>query len=89
LFYFVLHFFLAHVAALVLSLLAYGTAAWTFGFNPVPSMGGPKDLFPPAFGWSVGVVYLVWAAVVVALYPLCRWFAGVKASRRDWWLGYL
>jgi uncharacterized membrane protein len=24
-----------------------------------------------------------------ALYPLCKWFAGVKARRRDWWLGYL
>jgi len=26
---------------------------------------------------------------VVALYPLCRWFAKVKAARRDWWLSYL
>jgi len=26
---------------------------------------------------------------VVALYPLCRWFAKVKAERRDWWLSYL
>jgi hypothetical protein len=25
----------------------------------------------------------------VALYPACRWFARVKARRRDWWLGYL
>jgi len=31
----------------------------------------------------------VWAAVVLSLYPLCRWFAGVKARRRDWWLSYL
>jgi uncharacterized membrane protein len=89
LFYFVLHFFLAHLAVLALSLLEYGRAAWGFGLNPVPSMGGPKELFPPAFGWSLGVVYLVWAVVVVALYPVCRWFAGVKARRRDWWLGYL
>jgi len=89
LFYFVLHFFLAHVAVLVLSLLAYGKAAWAFGLNPVPSMGGPKELFPPAFGSSLGVVYLVWATVVVALYPVCRWFAGVKARRREWWFGYL
>ena len=89
LFYFVLHFFLAHLAVLALSLLAYGTAAWAFMLNPVPSMGGPKELFPAEFGWSLGVAYLVWAMVVVALYPVCRWFAGVKARRRDWWLGYL
>jgi uncharacterized membrane protein len=89
LFYFVLHFFLAHLAVLVLSLLEYGRAAWAFGFHPVPSMGGAKELFPAGFGWSLGVAYLVWAVVVVSLYPVCRWFAGVKVRRRDWWLGYL
>jgi len=34
-------------------------------------------------------VYLIWASVVVMLYPLCQWFAGVKARRTDWWLSYL
>lgn len=41
------------------------------------------------FGYDLRVTYLVWALIVLALYPLCRWFAGVKARRRDWWLGYL
>jgi hypothetical protein len=27
--------------------------------------------------------------VMVALYPLCRWFADLKRRRRDWWLSYL
>jgi hypothetical protein len=27
--------------------------------------------------------------VVAALYPLCRWIAGVKARRKDWWLSYV
>jgi len=26
---------------------------------------------------------------VVAMYPLCRWFAGVKQRRSDAWLSYL
>jgi hypothetical protein len=26
---------------------------------------------------------------VLALYPVCRWFAGVKQRRRDPWLSYL
>ena len=34
-------------------------------------------------------VYAVWLVVVVALYPLCNWFAGVKKRRSDWWLSYL
>jgi hypothetical protein len=35
------------------------------------------------------VVYAVWAAVVLALYPVCRWFADLKARRREVWLSYL
>jgi uncharacterized membrane protein len=89
LFFFVLHFFAAHLAAVVLALLAYGRDAWGFVFHPLPSMGGPRALFPPGFGWDLWVAYLVWALVVVGLYPACRWFAGVKARRQDWWLGYL
>jgi hypothetical protein len=27
--------------------------------------------------------------IVVALYPVCRWFGELKARRRDWWLSYL
>jgi uncharacterized membrane protein len=41
------------------------------------------------WGFDLGVVYAIWIAYIVALYPLCRWFEGVKARRRDWWLGYL
>jgi hypothetical protein len=31
----------------------------------------------------------MWILGLILLYPLCRWFAGVKARRRDWWLSYL
>ncbi|MDP8979139.1 MAG: heparan-alpha-glucosaminide N-acetyltransferase domain-containing protein [Acidobacteriota bacterium] len=40
-------------------------------------------------GQDLWVVYVVWAAVVAALYPMSLWFAGVKERRKDWWLGYL
>lgn len=39
--------------------------------------------------FDLWVVYLVWILVVALLYPACRWFAGVKARRRDAWLSYL
>jgi hypothetical protein len=29
------------------------------------------------------------ATVVLAVYPLSRWYASVKARRTDWWLSYL
>ncbi|HET7239556.1 MAG TPA: heparan-alpha-glucosaminide N-acetyltransferase domain-containing protein [Gemmatimonadales bacterium] len=89
LFYFILHFYAAHLSAVALALATYGWKAWAFAFHPVPSMGGPSTVFPAAFGWDLWVAYLVWGVIVVGLYPVCRWFAGVKARRREWWLGYL
>ena len=46
-------------------------------------------MMPETWGYSLGVAYAVWIFVVLALYPACRWFAGVKARRRDAWLSYL
>ena len=89
LFYFVLHFYAAHVAAALLGLTRYGSSALTFIFHPVPSMGAPPRMYPPDFGYDLWVAYAVWVAIVIALYPACRWFAGVKARRRSWWLSYL
>ena len=89
LFYFVAHFFAAHIVAVVLAWIRYGTAALAFTFHPLPSMGGSRELFPPAFGYDLWVPYLVWVLVVAGLYPACRWFARVKARRDDWWLRYL
>lgn len=89
LFYFVVHFFAAHASLVVLALLSYGTAALGFMFQPVPSMGGPANAFPPNFGYDLWVAYAVWMAMVIALFPLCAWFARLKERRRDWWLSYL
>lgn len=42
-----------------------------------------------AFSLPIGLVYALWLAVVLTIYPLCRWWAGIKRRRRDWWLSYL
>ena len=89
LFYFVLHFFLAHALAVVMAMLVYDGAAWNFMFQPVPSMGGPAAAFPPDFGYSLWVTYAVWIVVVAALYPICRWFGAVKSRSSSRWLSYL
>lgn len=89
LFYFVLHFFLAHLAAMLLAVARYGSGALSFFWLPVPSMSGPAQSFPPDFGYDLWVAYAVWMTIVVLLYPLCRWFAGVKERSRSPWLSYL
>lgn len=79
-FYYVLHLYLLHAAAVVLGLLQ--------GF-PAVAFLGPFWRFPKQFGLDLGGVYLAWLAAIVALYFPTRWFAGLKARRRDWWLSYL
>jgi uncharacterized membrane protein len=78
-FYYVLHIPLIHLAAIVVSLIRSGSVSpWLFLNHPV--------MIPPApqgYVWSLGLLYLVWAMAVVALYFPCRWFAGVKQRRKD------
>ena len=89
LFYFVAHFMLAHLVVAALAFARYGSAATGFIFTPVPSMGGDRKLYPPDFGYDLWVVYAVWIAIVVALYPACRWWASAKSVSRNWWWRYL
>jgi uncharacterized membrane protein len=87
LFYFVLHIPLIHAVAIALTWLRHGAAP--FLFVPPPTLGTPRQVFPPDYGWELWVVYAVAAGVVMALYPVCLWFARVKQRRREWWLSYL
>ncbi len=87
LFYFVLHLPLIHAIQIGMTWLKYGAAP--FLFLPPPTLGTDRNAFPPDYGWSLGVTYLVWIAVVVLMYPICLWFARLKARKRSWWLSYL
>ena len=89
LFFFVAHFYLAHAISVALAYVRYGAAASGFIWNPPPSMGAPRGLFPAGYGYPLWTVYVVWIFVVVALYPLCGRWAAWKATRRHWWLSYL
>ena len=41
------------------------------------------------WGFPLWGAWLVWLTVLALLYPLSRWFEGIKRRRRDWWLSYL
>jgi uncharacterized membrane protein len=79
LFYYVVHLYLIHLAAGLVFLPRFGAAA--FHVDP--------DSPPAGFGMSLGLVYLIWAGAVFAMYPLCRWFSAVKKGERSAWLSYL
>ena len=84
--YFVLHIPLIHAFAIALTWIRYG--ATPFIFMPPPTLGTPRTVFPPDYGWGLGMVYVVTAVVVLTMYPVCRWFARLRARRRAWWLSY-
>ena len=58
--------------------------------NDVSSFLTYHKFFPPWWGFSLPVVYLIWAGVVILLYPVSYWFAGVKARHKgSWWTSYV
>jgi uncharacterized membrane protein len=84
-FYYMLHIPLIHALALVVSKIRLGYVnPWLFTNHP---MGNPRA--PEGYVWSLSLLYAVWAIAIFILYFACRWFAGVKARRNDWWLKYL
>jgi uncharacterized membrane protein len=77
-------FYLAHL--LLIDVITVGAAIARFGpRTPEMFRSGP----PPDWGWGLPVTYAGWAAVIVLLYPACRWYADVKARSRSRWLSYL
>ncbi len=83
LFYFLVHWYIIHpLVFLMVYLEGYTVSDFVFGFN----FGRPKG---PS-GIDLWLVYLVWIAIVIALYPVCRWYARYKENNRQkTWLRYL
>ena len=85
-FYYLLHMPLIHLFAVVVCYARYGQVHWMF---ESPTLAQFPVTPPPGWGFSLPIVYLIWVSIVVALYPLCRWFAVLKQHRSDAWLSYL
>ena len=84
-FYYLLHIPVIHALALVVATIRTPEATWWLFTNH--PMGNPPA--PDGYTWSLGLLYLIWAIAVVLLYVPSRWYADLKARRRDWWLKYL
>jgi uncharacterized membrane protein len=84
-FYYLLHIPLIHLLALGVCYVRYGQIHWMF---ESPGMDNFPITKPPGWGYSLPVVYLVWAIVVLTLYPLCVWFSRLKQRSSNPWLSY-
>ena len=82
-FFYILQWFVAHGAGLILA----AAAGKEFGYlltNP-----GTGTQVPPDAGFSLIVVYAAWITGLVILCPLCLWWGNLKRTKRHWLLSYL
>ena len=84
-FYFIGHFFLIHISALILFMNKTGKSFSEIDLHFSKSFGG----ITPEGGYTLPGVYLVWITVVLVMYPLCNLFDHYKSTHRQWWLSYL
>lgn len=79
-FYYILHLYLIHVLAYAFAMVQGGDGSF---------LDLDVERFPTWYGTNLFGVYVAWIVVVGLLYVPCRWFARLKARRRDWWLSYV
>ena len=84
-FYYVLHFYLLHLLCMIL-FLSRGHA---FAEATPDVFGIPFRFLIGGEGYPLRIVYVIWIGVVLALYPLCRWYGDLKRRKKWWWLSYL
>jgi uncharacterized membrane protein len=84
LFYYVLHLPLIHLAALGYAFFRYRRLDFARDLLVFESQHVPAD-----YPLSLPAVYLIAAAVVVALLPACLWYGQLKRRSNNRWLSYL
>jgi uncharacterized membrane protein len=85
-FYYILHIYVIHLLAMLATVL-FTNFNWKIWILNKPVW--INEAFT-GYGFSLKVVYLVWAIVVIGLYPLCKWYDKYKQNHKEkWWLSYL
>lgn len=85
-FYYLLHIFLIHLFALIAAVNTgynWSDMILTTMINRSPELKG--------YGFNLLTVYLVWVALILVLYPICKWFDHYKKTHRSGqrWLSYI
>jgi uncharacterized membrane protein len=85
-FYYLIHIYVIHLIAMIASAFIPGQD-WHIWILTKP-LWFITDL--KGYGFSLPVAYLIWIGIVIALYPLCKWYDRYKQGNKDkWWLSYL
>lgn len=80
-FFYLLHFLITHIIAVIWSQWRFGTSEWWLG---------PASGYPEGYQLNLWLIYGVWLLVLALCYPICYWYANYKRSHKEqWWLSYL
>lgn len=84
LFYFILHFYIIHIAMIILMFLqGFHWQQLDFASGSFGRPTGAKS------GLNLWGIYLVWMTLVLILYKPCAWFGNYKLTHKQWWLKYI
>jgi uncharacterized membrane protein len=83
--YYILHFYILHLV----STLLFISRGHSINEHTPDIFGIPFGFTIAGEGYRLAIVYLIWASVVLSLYPLCKWFSVYKKTKDYWWLSYL
>jgi uncharacterized membrane protein len=85
LFYFIVHFYVLHAAALATHLIISGRSMHEIDFHLSAGLGG----IAPGMGYPLFWTYVAWITLIIVLYPVCRWYNQYKSTHTHRWLSYL
>lgn len=85
-FYYLIHIYVIHLVAIIASAFTPGED-WKIWFLKQP-IWFTTNL--KGYGFSLPAAYLIWIAIVIAMYPLCKRYDAYKQTNKGkWWLSYL
>lgn len=82
-FYYVVHLYFIHALAVILFVVQ------GYPSEDIAPQRSPFMFRPDHFGFGLPGVYVLWLAVILILYPLCKWFGNYKKTHDKWWLSYM
>lgn len=84
-FFYIIHLYLIHVLAMLASELTWS------GWEAMLLEEWVTDVTTlKGYGFSLGVVYLIWVLIIIILYPICKKFDRYKMNHKEKeWLSYL
>jgi len=84
-FFYLLHIYLIHALAVI----AAAVSGYKWSDMVLTGWVSANDQLK-GYGYSLAFVYALWIIIIVAVYPLCRWYDNYKRANRDsWWLSYI